>query len=141
MFCPNCGKEIDDKETSCYFCGANLKEKDKPNISNSIKSFILHAGRLIVDIDTSIGILGAIIVMLLFWMAIIGAFIPDEHGYFEYIREVPMLAILSFVLPVIILFFIVITKYVIYLLIDIRDSLHKIENNLQRNNDEKVPKM
>ncbi|MGC8502931.1 zinc-ribbon domain-containing protein [Desulfurella sp.] len=29
MFCPNCGKEIDDSSKFCKFCGAKIEKKPK----------------------------------------------------------------------------------------------------------------
>lgn len=70
--------------------------------------------------------------MVLFWLAIFGALLPDENGYLELVREIPMWYILSFVIPLIILFFVIITKYIMYLLIDIRDSLKILADKAQK---------
>jgi len=129
MFCPNCGKELDEDATNCKFCGKNLNEPEKgiDQEPTTLKNFILSAGRVLVDIDTAIGIGLAVLVMLIFWIGILGSFIPDENGYLESIRAVPVFMILSFLLPIVILIFVVLTKYITYLLIDIRDSLVEIK--------------
>lgn len=138
MFCPNCGKELEEDITICKFCGLDLKapKKTSPKKDNkfptSFKDFILKGGRFIVEIDTAIGIGFALLVMVLFWLAIFGALIPDENGYLELVREIPMWYILSFVIPLIILFFVIITKYIMYLLIDIRDSLKILADKAQK---------
>lgn len=131
MFCPNCGKELEEDITICKFCGRDLKEPDKKIKKEPItlKGLILCAGRVLVDVDTALQIGFAVLVMGIFWLGILGSFIPDENGYFESIRAVPIFMILSIIIPIIILIFVVITKYIIYLLIDIRDSLQDLKQS------------
>ena len=132
-FCENCGKELDINEMICSNCGysfehPNFKEED---LSTKVKNFILKVGRFLVDFDTIFGIFIAILVFLLLILAMFGCFIPDESGYFEMIKGAPIAFALAIIIPIIILFFVVIWHYIIYLLIDIKDSLKNIENNTQ----------
>lgn len=139
MFCPDCGKELDEDITICDGCGYDfLKQKSESEFvenkrdDGSIKTFILNTGRLLIDFDTVCGIVFAILVAMTFWSTVIGSFIPDKNGYLENIRTVPLFMILAIVVPIIILIWIVLTKYILYLLIDIRDSLVELK---QQNKD------
>lgn len=141
MFCPNCGKELAEDVTVCEYCGNDLtvmeiEETSSKKDSNSLKDFILYAGRTLVDFDTACGIGLAILVIIIFWIAILGAFLPDENGYFESIKYTPIWFIMSIILSIIILIWVVISKYIIYLLIDIRDSLAAIKSQNKENKDE-----
>jgi len=37
MFCPNCGKEIPDGSTFCFYCGAKITNEKKERNGKSIK--------------------------------------------------------------------------------------------------------
>lgn len=138
MFCENCGKEMDDDAKVCKKCGKlvitdkeDFKFKEE-SLSTKIKNFILKVGRFLVDFDTFFGILASILVFVFFILAMFGCLMPDENGYFEAIKGAPIALILAILAPIIILFLVVIWHYLIYLLIDIRDSLKEIENNTKR---------
>lgn len=141
MFCPNCGKEIDSEEKQCCFCGSSLLQTDKVNPQESIKTFILKVGRCIVDIDTCLGFFIAIGIVVFCWIAILISFIPNEYGYFESIKDTPLLLIVSIAAPIIVLIFITLTKYFAYLFIDIKDVLNEINKELKSLKDEKMSKM
>lgn len=133
-FCENCGREISIDAEKCDKCGFSFNGEtmgvfQEETLSNKTKNFILSFGRFIVDWDTILGITIAGLVFIFFLLAMFGCFIPDRNGYFAQIQNAPIAFILAILIPLIILFLVVIWHYVIYLLIDIRDSLKNIEQN------------
>lgn len=133
MYCIKCGKEIDEGSEYCYFCGEKQTKEDAPKKSNpSIKNFILTWGRKLVDFETCIGILIAVLLMLACWFLAFGCMSPDKYGYMESIGSTPWFILLSVLLPILVLIIVIIFKYFIYLFIDIRDTLHEINDKLKK---------
>lgn len=134
-YCPNCGSEMNTDANICASCGCKygeIKEEKQEYKLNCLKNFILKFGRLIIDIDTLFWVLLIFAVMVIFWIAFLGSFLPDNQGYFELVPYAPLWIILSVILPFILLLILLSIKFFAYLLIDIRDSLKKIEQNTNK---------
>ena len=113
----------------------NQKEESNNFKSNSekgskMKNFVLKWGRKIVDFNTAGGIALAVFVFLVLFGIGIGCLAPDEYGSYSRIQNAPILFILSFLLPIVILFLTIMWNYFMYLLVDIRDSLKNIDNKM-----------
>ena len=133
-FCTNCGAEINVDDDKCSRCGCKLgeiKEKEENYKLNSIKNFILKYGRILFDIDTCIWFVFTGLITLFLLLAFIGSFLPNEDGYFENISAAPWIIVLAIIIPIIILVAIILIKYFVYLLIDIKDTLKNIKSNLK----------
>ena len=133
MFCEICGKEIDYDARICNECATLEYIEREENTSQKVKKFILRVGRFLVDFDTIIGMIIAILTFIFFLLAAFGLFIPDDIGYFDNLNQAPLCLALAFIIPIVILLVVVIWHYFIYLLIDIKDSLTEIKNSSRRN--------
>lgn len=103
------------------------KEEFKPK-RFCIKDYVLNFGRKIVDFMTGFGFVLAGLVFLVFIGACIGSMFPDKYGGYPNANMASLYFLWAIFTPIIIVLITVILNYLIYLLIDIRDSLKNIEN-------------
>lgn len=106
-----------------------LPNNAQPGEGN-IKSFILKYGRKIVDFNTALGFCVAILSFIIILIGLIGSL--SNTSYYDNDSNRYGL-ILLFVVPLTILLIVIISNYFMYLLIDIKESLNKIEKNTRNN--------
>lgn len=157
MYCIKCGKEIEDDVFTgvCPFCGSNQKIKKTLATriqtilynsiegikkftlfvqSGKIKNFILSIGRVLCDIDTCLWLGSVIIFAIVLWMGVLGSLLLED-GYFKNVGYSPIFLILSIILPIIFLIFVVVIRYLLYILIDIKEGINKlVEQNKEEKN-------
>ncbi len=115
MYCPNCGKKIAEKAQFCPFCDAQIDTEDYKQKKPIAKSFILKFGRFLLDFDTW---LWFIFIGIIFIGGVIACLAPTSS-----LNINPVLGILTtFLLCMFILAIVTIGKFVVYLLVDIRDN-------------------
>lgn len=133
-YCPNCGAKLknDDKCAECGCVFGEIKEIKEVYKFNFLKKFILKYGRILVDIDTGLILLGAIVIGILCLLAFFISFLPNEELYFELVPYAWLWLLLAIIVPLIIIFVLILFKFLIYLLIDIRDTLKNIEENTSK---------
>ena len=90
--------------------------------SHVIKNFILKWGRSIIDFLAWLGVIAAVIT---FGICICACFANYNS------QDASAMLAVSFIIPIVILFFTIVSNYFIYLLIDIRDSLNDINCKLK----------
>lgn len=126
MYCPNCGKKINDKAQFCPFCDAQFDTEEYKQNEPVAKSFILKFGRFLLDFDTWIWF---IIVGIVFVCGLIAYLSPASSSNID-----PTIGLLiTIVTCVLILAIVTIVKFVIYLLVDISDSLKLLVEKLEKN--------
>lgn len=136
-YCPNCGSELENKD-KCEKCGCifgeikEIKELKKNYKLKFFKKFILKYGRIIIDIDTGLIFLLAILIGIFFLCAFFNSYLPNKEWYFEFVPYAPLWLLLAIIAPIIIIFFLIFYKFFVYLLIDIRDTLKNIEENTSK---------
>ncbi len=70
MFCPQCGKEVDDNANVCPFCGAQLKKSQSAASGGTAVSGVAPAqSDAMAFVGIIVGVIGALLV-------IIGTFLP-----------------------------------------------------------------
>lgn len=133
-YCPNCGAELKNND-KCIKCGCvfgEIKEIKEVYKFNFLKNFILKYGRILTDLDTGLILLVAIIIGIVFLLAFFNSFLPNKEWYFEFVPYAWLWLLLAIIVPLIIIFILVLFKFIIYLLIDIRDTLKNIEENTSK---------
>lgn len=129
-FCNKCGYEYKENETVCPKCN---DEKLNEYKESSIKNFILRIGRFIVDFNVIIGFCIAILIGIFILFTAFIALLPTDNGLYDNSGFAIISIILAVLIPIIIIFGVIIANYFLYLLIDIRDNIHKFVNIEDKN--------
>lgn len=95
-------------------------EESTPN--HAMKNFVLKWGRSIIDFLAWAGVIAAVIILI---VCICACFVNYNS------QDARAMLVVSFIIPIVILFFTIVSNYFIYLLIDIRDSLNDINSKLK----------
>ena len=138
-YCPNCGAEMDNTE-KCQNCGCllgEIKETEEKYKAHGPKKFILKYGRILVDIETYFWFFVAGLIFLIFIIAFLNCFLPTDvfeskDWFFGNVEFAPYYLGAAILFPIILLTIVILVKYFVYLLIDIRDSLKNIEQNTRK---------
>ena len=101
-----------------------------------IKNFVLKAGRFLIDFNSILELILLIIITIIcstFAFNILKEYFL--YGPLSKFGEYSILiAIALYIIPIILLIFFVLTNYLLYLFIDIRDNLEEIKKEKEVNN-------
>jgi len=127
MYCPNCGKKIGEKAQFCPFCDAQIETENYKQKKTIAKSFILKFGRFLLDFDTW---LWFIFIGIIFIGGVISSLIPSEQTNINPTQGI----LITFLSCLLILAIVTTVKFVVYLLVDIRDNLKILVEKSKKDN-------
>jgi hypothetical protein len=109
----------------------NLNKIKNKESSHFIKNFILKWGRQIVDLMALIQIIGVFILFIAIIAGYTYSFYIGKEYYYNdnYFVLCTVIFIVSLLIPLIMLIVTIMSNYLTYLFIDIRDSLKNISKN------------